>query len=184
MPKTTYVWDHWIRLSHWLIAVLIPANYWLLEPGEPKHEWVGYLLLALILARVIWGVYGSPNARIKGFFPYPKALIAYIKLYKVNKKKTTAQLANYHKNKPGHNPLGALMIVFLWAVILIISITGWLQTTDKYWGEEWVQNLHSYSANTILITACLHIAAVFFMQIYYKQSLIKPMITGYRKTRD
>src|SRR5207253_5105267 len=58
------VWDIPIRLFHWLVAVLVAAAYatWRFNWME-WHSRVGSLLLALLIFRLVWGVFGSDTAR-------------------------------------------------------------------------------------------------------------------------
>ena len=46
-------WDLYIRLFHWSLASGIVANYLLLEEGETLHEWVGYVVCALVVVRLL-----------------------------------------------------------------------------------------------------------------------------------
>lgn len=174
-----YIWDIGVRLSHWLVAILFFANYWFLDTGEWLHEWAGYLLASIIIARILWGTFSPGNANIAGLLPTPKTINGYVKLlfHTVNNQRA---LQNYHKKHSGHNPVGALMILFLWCSLLLTSITGWLQTTDKYWGEEWPATAHKISADAVMIAVCIHVMAVLITQVLCKQALIKPMLTGYR----
>lgn len=58
-----------------------------------------------------------------------------------------------------HNPLGALMVLFLLGMLLA-TIAGWMLTTDAYEAEEWLEDLHGLCANLVMVAVGLHIAAV------------------------
>jgi len=81
----------------------------------------------------------------------------------------------------GHNPLGALMMLALMSLILALGFTGWLQGTDAYWGEEWLQELHEVMANALLLAAGLHAAAAIVMGRLERVRLVRAMVTGYKE---
>lgn len=174
-PATaTPVWDPLVRLCHWLTVALVLANYLWLE--DELHEWAGYLLALTLAVRLLWGVVGSANARFASFWPTPTRLRLYLR----------QQLPQALRRQPqavahsSHNPLGALMVLTLLALLLTVCISGWLQTTDRYWGEEWVALLHQYSVNLLLGCAAIHVLAVVIMQRLTGIPLIRAMVRGRR----
>jgi len=166
----TLVWDRFVRFSHWTVAALFFGNYWFLKAGDPPHEWAGYTLIGLIVIRLIWGFVGSENARIVNFFPTVKRLRTYLSDYK-----------QPLDAKQGHNPVGALMILFLWLMLLLTGVTGWMQTTDLFWGEDWVQELHDISSQIVLYAIAVHVSAIIVISHIKNIELIQPMITGWRR---
>ncbi len=42
----------------------------------------------------------------------------------------------------GHNPAGGAMVIALLLAISGIVTTGFMMTTDAYWGVEWVEDAH------------------------------------------
>ena len=63
------VWDAPTRLFHWLLVVLLPADYATGQLGwMDLHLQLGYALLALFLFRVAWGFIGSDTARFGRFW--------------------------------------------------------------------------------------------------------------------
>ncbi|HSX94219.1 MAG TPA: cytochrome b/b6 domain-containing protein, partial [Hydrogenophaga sp.] len=81
----------------------------------------------------------------------------------------------------GHNPLGALMMLALMALVLLLGFTGWLQGTDRFWGSEAVQDLHEALANWLLSLAGLHAAAALVMGRLERTRLVKAMFTGVKE---
>ena len=63
----------------------------------------------------------------------------------------------------GHNPVGALMMLGLMAIVLALGTTGWMQTLDAYWGEEWLQNVHRLIGNILIGLATMHALAAIVM---------------------
>lgn len=64
------VWDRFVRVFHWSLVGLIAAA-WLTEDLKRVHHWIGYTVLALVAARLVWGVIGSPHARFADFVAGP-----------------------------------------------------------------------------------------------------------------
>lgn len=163
------VWDLSIRLFHWSNAALFLAAYWWLEGGETPHEWAGYAVAALVLARIGLGLFGRGHARFATFWPTPARLARYLRRF-----------PHGHEEWPGHNPLGGLMILFLLAMLLVTAFSGWLQETDAFWGEEWVQRLHAWSADAVMVAVVVHVLAVLVMPRLTGVPLLRAMITGRR----
>ncbi len=162
-------WDLWIRLGHWSMAVLFLSNYWLLEEGDDWHEWVGYAIMVLLCVRYVRGFVGGENGRFRDFWPNPV--------------KVRAALANFstlHANHPQrrHNPVAGLMVLFLLCTMTLTAVSGWMQELDAFWGEDWVQNLHAWSAHCVMVAVAIHVSAVLFIQIKFRTPLIKRMLTG------
>ena len=165
------VWDPFVRLFHWSLVSCVLLNQFVLEEGEAPHEWAGYIASALVLARVVWGFIGSRHARFADFFPTPARLGRHF----------SALRQGLHPQYAGHNPLGALMMLALMALVLALGLTGWMQTTDAYFGEEWLQELHEWLANGLLLAAGLHAAAAIVMGRIERVNLVRAMITGVKR---
>ena len=165
------VWDPFVRLFHWSLVSCVLLNQFILEAGATAHEWTGYLASALVLARVLWGFVGSRHARFADFFPTPGRLYRHFK----------ALSQGQHPQYAGHNPLGALMMLALMAFVLGLGLTGWIQTTDAYFGEEWLMELHEWLANGLLIAAGLHGVAAIVMGRLERVNLVKAMVTGVKQ---
>lgn len=168
LVQPTRVWDPFVRLFHWSLVTCVALNQFVLESGEMPHEWAGYVAAALVLARVLWGFVGSRYARFADFFPTPGRLAGHV----------AALRDGRHPRYPGHNPLGALMMLALMAIVLALGVTGWMQTTDAWFGEEWLMELHEWLADGLLILAGLHAAAALVMGRLERVNLVRAMVTG------
>lgn len=164
------VWDLSVRIFHWSNAALFLAAYWWLEGGGAPHEWAGYAVAALVLARVGLGLFGRGHARFAEFWPTRARLGRYLRRFPQG-----------HDEWPGHNPLGGMMILFLLLMLLVTSLSGWLQETDALWGEEWIQRLHEWSADAVMVAVVVHVLAVLVMQRLTGVALVRTMVTGRRK---
>lgn len=172
-PSTSIrVWDRFVRIFHWSLVLCILTNYFVLDDGETIHQWIGYLASALVGARIVWGFIGTKHARFADFFPTPARLRTHIR-------HVMSGEPDFH---PGHNPVGALMMLALLTLVLALGLSGFLQTTDLFWGEEWLQELHEVLASTLIAFAGLHAAAAIIMSRLEGINLIGAMISGV-KTR-
>jgi len=163
-----YIWDPLVRCFHWSAGVLILSAYWWLEGGGKPHEWAGYALGALVAVRVVWGFVGSVHARFVDFLPSPSRIRRHLSEPTLDPRR-------------GHNPLGGLMILAMLVLMLLIVVSGWMQTTDRFWGEPRVERLHEYSADMLMCLAVVHVSAVLWIQRFSGVPLVRPMLSGWRK---
>ncbi|WP_188150406.1 cytochrome b/b6 domain-containing protein [Teredinibacter waterburyi] len=164
------VWDRVVRLFHWLTAALFLLSYFVLEGGELWHRVAGYTIGGLLFVRTVWGFVGSPTARFVSFFPTPKRLLGYLRNFPHGQGSTL-----------GHNPLGGLMVLWMLLLLSALVLTGWMQGLDRYWGEEWLMDIHELVATIMLWSVAIHVFAVVVMQRLTGKGLVKAMITGRRQ---
>ena len=167
------VWDPFVRCFHWTTALIFFANYWWIDDG-PVHRWLGYGVAVLIMARVVWGVVGSPHARFADFFPTPTRLKRYLR----------ALRRHEHPVVLGHNPLGGLMIIALLLSLTTLTATGWMMGLDRFWGVDWVENAHETLASVIHVLVGVHVAAVILSDVLFEQGLFRAMVTGWKQIPD
>ena len=165
------VWDLFVRVFHWTLVSTVLLNYFVLEEGDPPHEWAGYLAAALVVARIVWGFIGSRHARFSDFFPTPSRLLNHLQ----------AMRSGRPEHHWGHNPLGALMMLLLMGLVLGLAVTGWMQGLDAFWGEEWLQELHERLADALMAAAGLHAASAIVMGRIERTRLVKAMVTGVKE---
>lgn len=169
----TRVWDRFVRAFHWSLVGCVLLNRFVTEAGEAVHEWVGYSAVALVVARIAWGFIGPARARFASFFPTPRRVAAHL-----------ADLrAGRFTPHAGHNPLGAVMMLALMALVLALGFTGWLQGTDAWWGDEGLQDLHAMLADALIALAGLHAAAALLMGRLERVNLVRAMVTGEKVPR-
>jgi len=173
-PRTVKVWDPLVRIGHWSLVVCVAVSWATGEGGKGWHEGFGYAALAIITVRLLWGFVGSRHARFSEFVRAPSATIAY----------GLRVLAGTEPRYIGHNPLGGWMIVFLIAVIVLTGFTGWLYTTDAYWGIKWVGELHEGLASSLLVLIALHVAGVVFASVRHHENLAAAMLHGKKRVEN
>lgn len=114
-------WDPLIRITHWGIALAVLSNGLINKPGGSVHIWLGWSVMALLLIRLAWGFFGPPEARFASFLPDPRATLSHL----------VDLLRGKPKDYPSHNPAGAMMAYALWALLLVVSLTGLAMTGGK-----------------------------------------------------
>ena len=63
-------------------------------------------------------------------------------------------------------------------LVLLLGITGYMQGSDAFWGEEWVQDLHETLASTLIAFSGLHALAAIVMGRIERTTLVRAMVTG------
>lgn len=166
------IWDLFVRVFHWGTVALF-ATAFLSSDDKWLHEPVGYALLALVLARIVWGFSGGRYARFASFVASPAGVLRYLRLLR-------AGTAPRHL---GHNPAGGAMIVLLLAMLIVVAGSGWMTETDRWFGVPWVDHLHHLSAHLLLVLVGIHVLGVVVSSVLHRENLVRAMITG-RKPRD
>ncbi|HDY7838387.1 TPA: cytochrome b/b6 domain-containing protein [Vibrio vulnificus] len=162
----TFKWDWVVRATHWTVAVLFFANFFVLEEGSEWHRWAGYLILLSLSLRLAWGLVVESPARLTRFLPSVSAALAHLK----------EVVSNRQDKHLGHNPAGAVMIWLLWSLLIATAGSGWLTESDLFWGEEWLEEVHEVLANLTLVAVALHVSAVIFMSKWNRKNYLKSML--------
>lgn len=184
--KSVLVWDWPVRLSHWLIVFLFTG---LIITGKSEgdyleyHFYMGYSLSAVVIARLIYGIYGSRYARFSQFVYRPRVILAYF-LTLISGKK---------EHYLGHNPIGGLMVVVLLLALCVQWGAGLYTSDDIFWfgplnqyaEDDWntlMSFIHHLLPNGLLFLVGAHILAVLYHEIGLKERLILPMLHGRKET--
>jgi len=162
------VWDPAQRILHWGLVISVALAWWAGEGLLKLHLWVGYTALAIVAIRIALGMAGSQHARFASFVRGPRAVLGYAQ--------RVAQ--GREERHLGHNPLGGWMIVALLACLAVICISGFLYTTDAFWGVEWVEEMHRISAWTLVGLIVAHVAGVIFTSLRQRENLVSAMFSG------
>jgi cytochrome b len=164
------VWDPLVRIFHWSFAGAVILAY-LSDGARTVHETAGYVALALVVVRLIWGFIGTRHARFVDFVRGPRAVFAYL----------GDILAKNARRHLGHNPAGGAMILVLLCLAAIAGVSGWLTTTDRFFAVWWMEDIHSLSADLLVACAGLHVVGVFASGLLHKENLVRAMITGKKR---
>ena len=186
MPATDarLVWDLPVRVTHWAL-VLAVAGCWATHYAGVEwfawHRRLGYTVLVLVVFRIVWGFVGTRHARFASFLRGPSALLAYLR----ERGRATV----------GHNPIGALSVVALLALLLLQAATGLFANDEimhmgPFYGwiapelSNRITSLHRASSEWLLVLIGLHIAAVAFYVRVRRQPLVNALITGRKPAAD
>lgn len=177
------VWDLPVRIIHWSLALAVLGS-WLTQELEGDwfawHTRFGYAVLVLVCTRLVWGFVGTRHARFADFLRGPRAVFAYVVSW-FDRSGSTAHV--------GHNPLGALAIVLMLAMLLAQALTGLFANdqifqTGPLFGyvtaatSDLLTTIHKRLFDVLSIVIVIHILAAFVYLFYRKENLITPMITG------
>jgi cytochrome b len=167
----TKVWDPLVRVFHWSLVISFFVAFISAEEWDDLHIWAGYAAAALVAFRLVWGLIGPRYARFTSFVTMPRAVIDYAK----------ATLSGRAPRYLGHNPLGGAMIMALLLSLVVVTLTGWMFTLDRFWGVEWVEVVHSAFANLMLGLVGLHVCGVVLSSLFHKENLVRAMVTGRKR---
>jgi cytochrome b len=178
------VWDLPVRVTHWAL-VLAVAGCWATHYAGVEwftwHRRLGYTVLVLAVFRIVWGFVGTRHARFASFLRGPRALVAYLR----ERGRATV----------GHNPIGALSVVALLALLLLQAATGLFANDEimnmgPFYGwvapelSNRITSLHRASSEWLLVLIGLHLAAVAFYVRVRRQPLVNAMVTGRKPAAD
>ena len=172
-PATIKVWDRFVRVFHWSLATLFLVAYATGDEVEKVHIAAGYAIAGLVGARIFSG--GS-SARLM----HASAALSDVR-GRCSSISVTSRCSG-HLGDIGHNPAGGAMILALLAMLIGISITGYMMTTDDYWGAKWVEEVHETLANLTIGLVVIHVLGVLVASFEHRENLIKSMITGRKRT--
>jgi cytochrome b len=168
MPATIAVWPSAVRVFHWALVASF-ATAWLTgDEWMSVHEWAGYAAGALVAFRLAYGFLGPRYARFSQFVRRPRETFAY----------SQAVVSSREARYIGHNPLGGLMVLALLAAISDTAFSGWLMTTDRFWGVDWVEEMHGLFANGMLGLVLAHVGGVVLSSLRHGENLVRAMVTG------
>ncbi len=171
LTGVTRVWDPLVRAFHWSLLLSFTIAWFTPQTQEILHYWAGYAAGGLVVLRILWGVLGAPYARFSQFVKSPGTVLRYL----------AAMLRGDEARHIGHNPAGGAMVIALMTMMIAASISGWMETTDRYFGVEWVGTMHSLIVHALLLLALIHLAGVVFASLRHKENLILSMISGHKR---
>lgn len=187
-PDRVKIWDPLLRGFHWLLATSVIVTWLLGKFGPAKmtlHFWLGYFIIALLAFRLIWGFVGPETARFSHFVRGPGSIARYV----------SGMFSREPSYYYGHNPLGALSVIALLALLAAQATTGLFVDADDFINvgpladtvssatRKTMLNLHHLMATLILIMVLLHVGVILFYRYWKREDLIKPMVTGWKDIR-
>ena len=169
------VWDPFVRAFHWFVVAGFIVNYFeLVREGKLTHQVIGYAVLALVAARILWGFLGTRSARFADFVRRPAVIRRHL----------GEILAHRDRRYLGHNPAGGAMVLALLTTTVLVGATGWLSTTDWFFGNDVMEETHEMLANLMLALAGLHFLGVLHSSWRHRENLMMSMINGRKRGKD
>jgi cytochrome b len=184
LPATRLVWDLPLRVTHWALVLAVAGCFATHYAGIEWFAWhrrCGYVVLVLVVFRVLWGIVGTRHARFANFVRGPSAVLQYMR--------------GRAARPTGHNPLGALSVLALLALMLLQAATGLfandeIMSTGPFYGwidpqlSNRITRLHRYSSDVLLVLVGLHVAAIAWYALARRERLVPPMLTGRKPAAD
>jgi cytochrome b len=181
-PRPVLIWDVPTRLFHWLIVVLVAAAYvterlnWM-----DWHARTGEAVLALVLFRLLWGLFGSETARFRSFLASPAVAARHLR--RMFRREPDLQV--------GHNPAGGWMVMLLLALLLGETLSGLYVNNDiadegtlsglvPVWLANAISALHGLVWDVLLAAVALHVLVIALYAVAKGHNLLRPMLTGYK----
>jgi cytochrome b len=183
--RETMIWDLPTRIFHWMLAVLVGTNLFLISPRSEfqtlVHFITGYAIAGLILFRLAWGFVGSPRSRFADF----------LHGWPVVKRYTGRLFRLDPPHSIGHNPLGGWMIA-----VLIATVTGMVTTGLFAFGRgtagplagivspafaSLARSMHKLLSNFLIALIVAHLAGVAVDWFLTRDNLVKSMLTGRKR---
>jgi cytochrome b len=176
------VWDLPVRVFHWSLVLAVIAAFVTNKLGVRTfkyHVWAGYAVIVLVAFRLIWGLVGTRHARFWNFVRGPAETLTYARDLVTGK----------DQHYPGHNPLGALMVLALLGALATQSILGLFGNDEifnvgplaGYVSKELslaLTSIHRQLFYWLAGAVALHVLAVVAHKIFKNENLVRAMITG------
>ncbi len=177
------VWDLPTRTFHWVLALTIIGSVLSAKIGGNAMVWhfrCGYVVLALLAFRLLWGLIGGRWSRFASFIYAPGTLLRYLR----------GQSRADEHHEVGHSPLGSLSVFALLGFLALQVATGLVADDEiasvgplnrfvsgSLAGEAtgWHKN---YGQWILLTLVALHLLAVLYYVAVRKKQLVGPMIVG------
>jgi cytochrome b len=170
MSTRILVWDIPTRIFHWLLAASFAGAFLTAESERYRdvHVALGYLLLALIGFRVVWGLVGTRYARFRSFAFGPSKVLSYLR----------SLLRGSPQHYVGHNPAGSWVIYGLLLLGVLSGVTGYVTYNEL--GGEAFEELHEAFASAMLALVTLHVGGVIVSSLLHRENLVGSMLSGYK----
>lgn len=156
------IWTTSIRIIHWVIAMAVTLNLFVLEEGDPPHRYLGYLAVSFVLWRLYLGIYGPEHIRFLTFPLKPSDFKNYLK----------------GKSYKGHNPFASLTYIAMWLLLLALGTSGFMMGLDAFWGDERLEELHEAFSDLMQLLILAHLTGMVIDSIRYKRHTWVSMFHG------
>jgi cytochrome b len=180
------IWDPVTRLWHWILVLSVGVGWsfgkFMSFDTVQWHFYLGYLTLALMAFRYLWGFAGPAPVRFRALLPTPGQLLDYLRHIGQRQPSGAA----------GHSPLGSLAVILMLLAITAQAMTGLFIESDDFFesgpligyvSEATISRMtwwHRLNADFILILVLFHVGAILFYLLWKNENLVKPMFSGWK----
>jgi cytochrome b len=162
------VWDPLVRSLHWTLAGLVVFD-WIYDDGGYTHRMVGYVAAVVVLLRFGWAI--VRRHRLRPSLAETRVYVRHL-------------LAGKPPRSKGHDPLGLWMVWLLWILVLLLMVSGWASRLDMFWGDERVEEVHTFFSDLLMAAVAVHVLAVVAMSVIWRENLPAAMMTGRKRSLD
>lgn len=208
ISSTVRIWDPFVRLFHWTVAIGFFVAYLTEDDVLSVHVWAGYVVGPLVLVRVVWGFIGPRHARFTDFIYRPGTVLTYMRdLPRARSKRYL-----------GHSPAGGAMVIALLIALAATVFTGLVVYAENeragplapmYSSRTIVptitaaedndsrgrsrrrrgrgsdfEDIHEVMANLTLALVIFHVFGVLLASIVHRENLVWAMITGRKRLEE
>ncbi len=178
------VWDPLVRFFHWSLVTAFVIAFITEDELLTLHSWAGYLILALLAVRIVWGFVGTRYARFSNFVYRPRTIKGFLK----------DTLRFRARRYIGHNPAGGAMVMLLIISLLMTAGSGvllfgaaeqsgplahWFAQSGSAWADP-LEEVHEFFANFTLLLVVIHVAGVIIESLIHRENLVSSMISGFK----
>lgn len=174
------VWDPWIRLVHWGLALLVPLAWvTITQHWFRLHTLIGYSVLTLVVFRLLWGLFGSESAQFGSFLKPPLQGLRHLS----HLRRREADLEITHNAAGGWVVIAFLLLLGAQATLGLFSNddsfqAGPLRFLVSKETSDWLTSWHYAIYWWIVGLVVLHVLAVLAYRVLKGQNLVRAMITG------
>ena len=179
------IWDAPLRVFHWALLALVVFSVATAYVGGSWMDWhmrSGYAIVALLAFRIAWGFLGTRHARFASFVRGPGAIVDYLKTLR----------GGSHPVTVGHNPLGALSVLALIAVVGVQAGTGLFANDDiltegplakllSKAASDQATTVHYWNQWALYALVAMHVLALVAHRVRFGDDLVGPMIAGVKR---
>ena len=181
--RVVRVWDLPTRIFHWALALSFIGSVVSAKIGGNAMVWhfrLGYLALALIVFRLLWGVLGGHWSRFAQWLYGPAALGRYLR----------SRALPGERFDIGRSPLGTLSIAAMLAFLMFQITTGLIADDEianigpfnRFVSSALAAKATAYHKNigqwVLIALVALHIAAIVYYLVVKRQNLTAAMWHG------
>ncbi len=169
MIEKNIVWNKLIRLTHWLVAVIIVVNMFVYADGDDVHIWLGYIAAGLVIFRLIYGLISGDQAH--SFSNFPLSPFSLVKFFQ-------DKIKSHDRPYKGRNPAASWIYILIWFCVFGLTVTGWMLGLDRFFGDEQVEQAHVIINTALQVTIIIHLLGMLLDSIQFKRKTWMGMFTG------